>query len=88
MGLLIAELFAPTFGVLGAGGVAALIAGGVLLFDSEMPGFGVPLALVLGLAAASAAIVLPAAAWRSRRVAGPSSAAAKAWWASRAKYCK
>ena len=58
MGLLIAELFAPSFGVLGAGGVAALIAGGVLLFDSEIPGFGVPLALVLGLAAMSAAIVL------------------------------
>jgi membrane-bound serine protease (ClpP class) len=58
MGLLIAELFTPTFGVLGAGGVAALIAGGVLLFDTETPGFGVPLALVLGLAAASAAIVL------------------------------
>jgi membrane-bound serine protease (ClpP class) len=58
MGLLIAELFAPSFGVLGAGGVAALIAGGVLLFDSETPGFGVPLALVLGLAAMSAAIVL------------------------------
>ena len=58
MGLLIAELFAPSFGVLGAGGVAALIAGGVLLFDSETPGFGVPLALVLGLAVVSAAIVL------------------------------
>jgi membrane-bound serine protease (ClpP class) len=58
MGLLIAELFAPSFGVLGAGGVAALIAGGVLLFDSEIPGFGVPLALVLGLAVVSAAIVL------------------------------
>ena len=58
MGLLIAELFAPTFGVLGAGGVAALIAGSLLLFDEEAPGFGVPLALVLGLAATSAAIVL------------------------------
>ncbi|NPC56166.1 NfeD family protein [Caenimonas soli] len=58
MGLLIAELFTPTFGVLGAGGVAALIAGSLLLFDTETPGFGVPLALVLGLAAASAAIVL------------------------------
>ena len=58
MGLLIAELLAPSFGVLGAGGVVALIAGGLLLFDDEMPGFGVPLSLVLGLAAMSAAIVL------------------------------
>jgi membrane-bound serine protease (ClpP class) len=58
MGLLIAELFAPTFGVLGAGGLAATIAGGLLLFDTEAPGFGVPLPLVVGLAAASAVIVL------------------------------
>jgi membrane-bound serine protease (ClpP class) len=58
IGLMIAELFAPTFGVLGAGGIAALIAGGVLLVDSEAPGFGVPLPLVVMLALTSAAIVL------------------------------
>ena len=58
MALLVAELFSPTFGVLGAGGIAALVAGGVLLFDDELPGFGVPLPLVLALAGASAAIVL------------------------------
>ena len=58
MGLLIAELFTPTFGVLGAGGVVALIAGGILLFDGESPGFGVPLALILALAALSSAVVL------------------------------
>ena len=57
-GLLIAELFTPTFGVLGAGGLAAMVAGGLLLFDTEAPGFGVPLPLVLGLAVASAVIVL------------------------------
>jgi membrane-bound serine protease (ClpP class) len=56
--LLIAELFAPTFGVLGAGGIAAIAAGGILLYDSDSPGFSVPLPLVLGLAVASAAIVL------------------------------
>lgn len=58
MGLLVAELLTPSFGVLGTGGVVALIAGSLLLFDGESPGFGVPLSLVLGLAAASAAIVL------------------------------
>jgi membrane-bound serine protease (ClpP class) len=57
MALLIAELFTPTFGVLGAGGLAATIAGGLLLFDTEA-GFGVPLPLVVGLAVASAVIVL------------------------------
>ena len=58
MALLAAELLSPSFGVLGVGGVIAFIAGGLLLFDRDVPGFGVPLALILGLAASSAAVVL------------------------------
>jgi membrane-bound serine protease (ClpP class) len=58
MALLGAEAFAPTFGVLGAGGVAALVAGGILLYDTEGTGFGVPLPLVAGLALASAVVIL------------------------------
>ncbi|HXD41132.1 MAG TPA: nodulation protein NfeD [Ramlibacter sp.] len=58
MGLLVAEVFAPSFGFLGAGGLIAFVAGGILLFDEEVPGFGVPLPLILGLAVASAAVVL------------------------------
>jgi membrane-bound serine protease (ClpP class) len=58
MGLLVAEAFTPSFGFLGAGGLIAFVAGGILLFDEEVPGFGVPLPLILGLAAASAAIIL------------------------------
>jgi membrane-bound serine protease (ClpP class) len=58
MGLLVAELLTPSFGFLGAGGIIAFIAGGILLFDEEVPGFGVPLPLILGLAVASAAIVM------------------------------
>jgi len=56
--LLAAELLSPSFGVLGAGGIVAFIAGGLLLFDRDVPGFGVPLALILTLAASSAAVVL------------------------------
>jgi membrane-bound serine protease (ClpP class) len=56
--LLAAELLSPSFGVLGVGGVVAFIAGGLLLFDRDVPGFGVPLALILGLAASSTAVVL------------------------------
>ncbi|NMM07207.1 MAG: nodulation protein NfeD [Polaromonas sp.] len=56
--LLVAELLAPSFGVLGGGGVIAFIAGGLLLFDRDAPGFGVPLVLVLALAATSAAVIL------------------------------
>jgi len=58
IGLLLAELFAPTFGVLGIGGVAALAAGSIMLFDTELPGSGVPVMLVLALSVVSAAIVL------------------------------
>ncbi|HRE70222.1 MAG: nodulation protein NfeD [Candidatus Accumulibacter sp.] len=58
IGLMAAELLTPTFGVLGVGGVAAFIAGGLLLFDRDVPGLGVPLPLLFGLAASSAALIL------------------------------
>jgi membrane-bound serine protease (ClpP class) len=58
MALLIAEALSPSFGVLGVGGIVALVAGGLLLFDEDMPGFGVPVPLIVGLALASAAVVL------------------------------
>ncbi len=58
MALLAAEVLAPSFGVLGVGGIVAFIAGGLLLFDRDIPGLGVPLPLIFGLAASSAAVVL------------------------------
>jgi membrane-bound serine protease (ClpP class) len=56
--LIAAELFTPAFGVLGAGGVAAFVTGGLLLFDRDVPGFGVPIGLIVALALITAAIVL------------------------------
>jgi membrane-bound serine protease (ClpP class) len=58
MALLAAEVLTPSFGVLGVGGIVAFIAGGLLLFDRDIPGFGVPLPLLFGLAASSAVVVL------------------------------
>jgi membrane-bound serine protease (ClpP class) len=58
MALLVAEVLTPAFGVLGVGGVVAFVAGALLLFDRDVPGFGVPLALIVVLAASSAAVVL------------------------------
>jgi membrane-bound serine protease (ClpP class) len=58
MALLVAEALSPSFGVLGVGGVIALVAGGLLLFDDDMPGFGVPVPLVVGLALASGAVAV------------------------------
>ena len=55
--LLAAELLTPTLGVLGVGGVVAFLAGGLLLFDRDIPGMGVPLPLLFGVALTSAAAV-------------------------------
>lgn len=56
--LLAAELVTPTLGVLGVGGVVAFVAGGLLLFDRDVPGLGIPLPLIFGLALSAAAGVL------------------------------
>jgi len=69
LALIGAELLTPSFGVFGVGGAVAFVAGALLLFDRDIPGFGVPLALILGLAASSVAVVLLAGgmALRARR---------------------
>jgi membrane-bound serine protease (ClpP class) len=58
IGFMIAEVFLPSFGSLGIGGVIAFVVGAILLIDSEIPGFGIPLSLIAGLAAASAAFII------------------------------
>ena len=55
---LIAEAFLPTFGALGVGGIVAFAFGAVLLFDGDVPGFGVPKSLIALLSAASAGFIL------------------------------
>lgn len=66
--LLAAEVAAPSF-VLGTGGAVALLAGGLLLFDRDVPGMEVPLALVAALALVSFGFALLAGgmALRARR---------------------
>lgn len=54
VGLMTAEFAVPSYGALGVGGVIALVAGSLILFDEEVPGFGVPGRLILGLGVASA----------------------------------
>jgi membrane-bound serine protease (ClpP class) len=56
--LLAAELMAPSFGVFGVGGVVAFIAGGLLLFDRDVPGMGVPLPLLFGISIVAAVVAL------------------------------
>ncbi len=51
---MVAEAFAPSFGALGIGGVAAFVIGSVILFDSDGDGFGVawPLVAVVSIVSA------------------------------------
>lgn len=57
VGCMIAEAFLPSFGTLGLGGIVAFVIGGVMLVDTEQPGLGVPLGLILALAATSGLFV-------------------------------
>jgi membrane-bound serine protease (ClpP class) len=56
--LMIAEGFVPSFGSLGIGGVIAFAIGAVILIDTEVPGFGIPLSLVAFLAVLSVAFMV------------------------------
>lgn len=56
--LMLAEVFLPSFGALGVGGIVAFVVGGLFLMDTEAPGFGIPLAFLIGLAVVSAALIM------------------------------
>ncbi|MCQ4256916.1 NfeD family protein [Stutzerimonas stutzeri] len=58
LAFMIAEAFVPSFGVLGLGGVAAFVTGAVILVDTEVPGFGIPLSLIATLAVVSALVLV------------------------------
>lgn len=54
---MIAEAFLPSFGVVGFGGIVAFVVGAVILMDTDAPGFGIPLSLILFLALFSALLL-------------------------------
>lgn len=58
MALMIAEAFAPSFGILGLGGIVSFVIGSVILMDTDVPGFGIDLGLVAGFALSSAAFFI------------------------------
>jgi membrane-bound serine protease (ClpP class) len=67
--LMIAEALAPSFGALGFGGIVAFIFGSIMLMDIDVPGYGVNLGLIGGLAfgAASLMALTVYMLWRSRQ---------------------
>ena len=58
IGFMAAEAFFPAYGSLGIGGVIAFVIGSVILIDTDLPDYGIPLALIGGFAAASLAFLL------------------------------
>jgi membrane-bound serine protease (ClpP class) len=58
--LMVAEAFQPSFGVLGLGGVAAFVVGSVILVDTELPGYGINMAVVAGITVSTVAFFLMA----------------------------
>jgi len=69
LALMIAEAFMPSFGALGIGGIAAFVVGSLILVDTEVPGLGLSVPLVLSFAVLSALLlaVVIGMAIRSRR---------------------
>jgi membrane-bound serine protease (ClpP class) len=76
VGFMIAEAFLPSFGAIGFGGVIAFVIGALMLVDTDVPGFGIPLVLIgtVGVFAALLVGATASIALRTRRrkaVSGP-----------------
>ena len=64
--LIVSEAFVPAYGVLGTGGVISFVIGSVILMDTGVPGYGIALPLVVGIAIAAAGI-LAGIVWMAMR---------------------
>ncbi len=56
--LMIAEAFAPSFGILGLGGVASFILGSIMLVDTDIPGYTISWKLIASVGAISTGFFL------------------------------
>lgn len=54
MAFMAAEAFLPSFGILGLGGIVAFVTGALMLIDTDLPGYGIPTALIVTVAVTSA----------------------------------
>jgi membrane-bound serine protease (ClpP class) len=69
LAFLIAEAFLTTFGTLGFGGIVAFVVGALMLIDTDVPGYGIPLPTIAAVTAFSALFVftVSSVALRARR---------------------
>ncbi|WP_244623471.1 NfeD family protein [Shewanella salipaludis] len=58
LALMVAEAFAPSFGVLGIGGICAFALGSFMLMDSSLPGYQIAPALIISMTVFSAVVAL------------------------------
>ncbi|MBT8104727.1 MAG: nodulation protein NfeD [Woeseiaceae bacterium] len=56
--LMVAEAYAPSFGALGIGGIAAFVFGAIIMFDTDVPGYGISYTFVIGIAVVFAALLI------------------------------
>jgi membrane-bound serine protease (ClpP class) len=67
--LIVGEAFAPSFGVLGIGGIIAFVFGSIILMDNDVPGFQIATSLIGAIATAGGVLMLTMVMYfaRSRR---------------------
>jgi membrane-bound serine protease (ClpP class) len=56
--LMIGEAFQPSFGVLGIGGLIAFVTGSIFLIDTDVPGFGIDISVIVSFAIISALVFI------------------------------
>ncbi|EHJ59288.1 NfeD family protein [Novosphingobium pentaromativorans] len=57
LALMVGEAFAPSFGILGIGGLIAFVLGAALLIDTDVPAFQVSASVIAALAVAGALVI-------------------------------
>ena len=58
IGFMIAELFVPSFGALGFGGIVSFVIGSIILFDTEGPNYQVSISVISAVSVLTAAFFL------------------------------
>lgn len=56
--LLVSEVFVPSFGVLGIGGVVSFVIGSIMLIDTDVPGYGISPWVIGSVATGAGAVML------------------------------
>jgi len=56
--LMVGEAFQPSFGMLGIGGTIAFVIGSIILMDTDTPGFGIDISIIITFAATSVLVFI------------------------------